>query len=427
MEGEPLRVESNPVPTSALPATPASAEAGRTLSPLGRLRRRKLHFARPDIGREEVQAVSRVLRSGWLTMGPETAAFELEFAAAVGARHAVAVNSCTAALHLAAAAWGIGSDDAAIIPALTFTATAEIFEYSGALPLIVDVNREDYLLNADMLRQWIENNCRRTKSGLVHGESGRKVRVIAAVHFGGRVCDMAALRRLADEYSLRLLDDAAHAFPASAAGGPVGSLADATAFSFYATKNLTTGEGGMLTLADDELVERIRRMRLHGIQGQTYGRKRWQYDVVDQGYKYNMSDIAAAMGRVQLQRSQEMLRKRKQITELYDRELSGLPGLRLNPSAQGSAHHLYTLEIGPEAPIARDRFVEEMYARNIAVSLHFIPLYRLSRFRKNYNLRREDYPHAEEIYTRIVSLPIYSAMSVADAGDVVFAIRQIFR
>ncbi|MBX7058830.1 MAG: DegT/DnrJ/EryC1/StrS aminotransferase family protein [Leptospirales bacterium] len=422
MESESLRIN---VSADSLPEITPPAPAGASPSPLGRLRRRKLHFARPDIGREEIQAVTRVLRSGWLTSGPESIAFEEEFAQAVGAAQAIAVNSCTAALHLAAAAWEIGSQDAVIVPALTFTATAEVFEYSGALPLIVDVDRDSYLLEPEALRRYLQNSCEQVGELLLHRASGRRIRAVATVHFGGRVCDMQGLRRLCHQFNIKLIDDAAHAFPARSPEGMVGTLADATAFSFYATKNLTTGEGGMLTLRDPELAERIRRMRLHGIQGQTYGRKRWQYDVTEPGYKYNMNDIAAALGRVQLQRSEEMLQRRRAIADIYDRELRGLRGLGLMPRNPGSAEHLYTIEIGPEAPIARDRFVEEMYARNIAVSLHFIPLYRLSRYRENYGLHAEDFPNSESIYARIVSLPLYSAMSASDAGDVVFSIRQI--
>lgn len=425
-------------PLVALSAIHPDVAPGAAPAPAVRrkLRRRKLHFARPDIGREEIQAVTRVLKSGWLTSGPETLAFEQEFAAAVRAGseiHAIAVNSCTAALHLALAAWDLGPDDAVLVPALTFTATAEIVEYSGSLPIILDVNPETYLMDADIIEDFIRKFCTYKNKTLVHRPSGKKIRVILPVHLGGRPCEMDALLKLAKRYGLKVLEDAAHAFPTAYNGRAIGALGDATAFSFYATKNLTTGEGGMLTTSNKRLAERIRRMRLHGIKGQTYGRKRWHYDVVERGFKYNMSDINAALGRVQLERSAEMLAHRKAIHEIYDRALADVPGLRLNPTTpHQSSHHLYTIEIlqnsrngDPRgAGMRRDRFVEEMYARNIAVSLHFIPLYRLSRYRKTYGLKTKDFPNCEKIYQSIVSLPLYSAMTADDAADVAFAIRE---
>jgi len=412
------------------PIDPAPANANEA-APRRRLRRRKQHFARPDLGREEIQAVTRVLKSGWLTSGPETAAFEEEFAQIVGAKHAIAVNSCTAALHLALAGREIGPRDAVLVPALTFTATAEAVEYGGALPLVLDVDRESYLMDARILEDFAARECRETNGALIHQASGRRIRAMIPVHIGGRPCDLDALQDFANRYDLMILEDAAHAFPAEYRGRRIGSVGDATAFSFYATKNLTTGEGGMLTTDDDALAERARRMRLHGILGQTYGRKRWAYDVVDPGFKYNMNDLAAAMGRVQLARTEEMHARRRSILERYSEGLEDLPGLRLNPEVPGeeqglaqSACHLFTLEILPEAGLTRDRFVEEMYARNIAVSLHFIPLYRLTRYRRSYRLRRQDFPNCEAIYANIVSLPLYSAMTPDDAEDVIFAVRE---
>lgn len=401
--------------------------------PRRRMRRRKLHFARPDVGQAEFDAVQRVLQSGWLTSGPETQLFEEEFAMAVGAKEAVAVNSCTAALHLALAGWNLGPDDAVIVPAITFTASAEIVEYSGSLPLIVDVNRDDYLMDAELLEQYIQSECRVSKNGLlVHRASRKTVRALIPVHIGGRPCDLRAIQKLARKYKLKVLEDAAHAFPASYNGQTVGNIGHATAFSFYATKNLTTGEGGMLTTNDRRLAERVRRMRLHGIKGQTYGRKRWHYDVVEKGFKYNMPDMNAAIGRVQLSRTEETLAARRRVHEIYEAGLAGLPGIRRNPAcAHASAHHLYTIEILPGkrekggAGLKRDRFVEEMYARNIAVSLHFIPLYRLTRYRRTYQLKAKDFPNSERVYRNIVSLPIYSAMTDEDARDVVAAVREI--
>ncbi|MEQ9363062.1 MAG: DegT/DnrJ/EryC1/StrS aminotransferase family protein, partial [Leptospirales bacterium] len=249
------------MPANPLETTPPIQPPPREHSGRRRLRTRKLHFARPDIGREEIQAVTRVLKSGWLTSGPETLQFEQEFAAAVGTSEAVAVNSCTAALHLALAGWKLGPDDAVIVPALTFTASAEIVEYSGSLPIILDVNRDTYLMDAGIIETFIQRSCRYANGALIHRPSKKRIRAILPVHLGGRPCEMKALLALAKRYRLKVLEDAAHAFPAACDDRPIGGIGDATAFSFYATKNLTTGEGGMLTTNNKSLADRARRMR----------------------------------------------------------------------------------------------------------------------------------------------------------------------
>lgn len=406
-------------------STLQEVDSGRS-EPSGGILKNPLPFARPDIGPEEIEAVTRILESGWLTSGPETELFEEEFARAVDARHTLAVNSATAALHLSLVACDIGPRDAVVVPAITFTATAEIIGYCGALPLILDVNRESYLLDPDDVRDYFERTCIHRQGALLHRPSGRRVRAIIPVHIGGRPCELKEFQKIGQDFGVHIIEDAAHAFPALYNDRPIGSISEFTAFSFYATKNLTTGEGGMLTLSNKKTAERLRRIRLHGIRGQTYGRSRWHYDVVDQGYKYNMTDICAAMGRVQLRRSQAMLEKRRALENFYRRRLSDLKGIRLTPrSVHQDSCHLFTLEIEPEAGISRDRFVEEMYARGIAVSLHFIPLYRHTYYKKKFGLRIQDYGRAEEIYRRLVSLPIYSAMDETDAADVVRTIHDI--
>ncbi len=395
------------------------------------MRQERLAFAKPDITQQEIDAVTRVLHSGWLTSGPEVAKFELEFAQAIGVKQAIAVNSCTAALHLAVAAWDLGKDDAAIVPAITFTATAEVFGYFNCLPLILDVDRDSYLLSAKIVNDFIQKQCKWQNKRLIHCPSQRHIRVIVPVHMGGRPCDMDGLREIAQIYNLKLLDDAAHAFPSTYKSNYIGTLADATAFSFYVTKNLCTGEGGMLTTNDLELAKKVRHMRLHGIEGQTYGRKRWHYDVVCDGYKYNMTDICAAMGRVQLQRSGEMLEKRYAIHKFYDQELKNINGIRINPFCMhGSSYHLYVIEILAQSGISRDQFVEEMYHQGIATSLHFIPLYRFSHYREKYNIEgieaeNKSHVNSEEIYHNMLSLPIYSSMSLQDAQSVVSTIKYI--
>lgn len=390
-----------------------------------RIRPRILPFARPDITEEEITAVTRVLRSGWLTAGPETAAFEQEFAGATGAEHAIAVNSATAALHLGMIAWNLGPQDAVIVPAITFTATAEVVTYSGALPLVVDVSRSEYLLDADILSDFVSRECVRRGGFLHHKKTGRTIRGMVAVHLAGRPCEMRSLRSFAREHRIEIMEDAAHAFPCRYEKEIVGSTSPLAAFSFYATKNLTTGEGGMLTLQSARLAKKLRMVRLHGIKGQTYGRRRWNYDVVEQGFKYNMTDVAAAMGRVQLARSPAMLERRKSIEEKYRDSFAGIRGLQMmDVSRHDQAHHLFTVEITPESGMTRNRFVEEMYARGIATSLHFIPLYRHSFYKKRYGFKAKDFPNSEEIYQRIVSLPLSSSMTNEDVDDVIHAVTQ---
>ena len=378
----------------------------------------KLPFARPDLSDGEFEAVKRVMESGWITSGPETDAFETEFAAMIGAPGAAALNSATAALHLGLVALGIGPGDVVLVPALTFTATAEVVSRTGARPVLLDVDRDDYLLSPGAVQCFLEG-CKQTAEGPVC-DLGR-VRAVICVHYGGRVCDLDALFALCERAGIELLQDAAHSFPAKDGPGYVGRRGPVTAFSFYATKNMTTGEGGMITGDRPDLIERVRRMRLHGIATPAHRRAGWHYDVVEQGYKYNLSDIASAIGRVQLQRAHSMWERRKLIHESYQRAFSEIPGIRPCPEQSGSAYHLYTLEIDSN----RDQFIAAMEEKNIGTGLHFIPLYRMTYYRERYGLQPEQFPACEEIFARIVSLPIYSAMSDEDCMDVIAAVQAI--
>lgn len=391
---------------------------------LARLRQGMLPFARPDITQEEIDAVTRVLVSGWLTSGPEVLAFEEDFKKVVQAKYTLAVNSATAGLHLAMVVNQVSKGDAVIVPSITFTATAEVVQYSGAIPLIVDVDRQSYLLDFVTLEKFVKEKCLIRKKVLIHKKTGARIKGIMAVHLAGNPCDLDAIQKFAKMYNLFVVEDAAHSFPSTYKGQPIGNGKNICVFSFYATKNLCTAEGGMIATNNRRFAERMKRLRLHGIQGQTYGRKRWKYDVRDIGYKYNMSDINAAMGRVQLEKSDSMLEKRKRISSIYDRELAGLKGISLPKFSTGSSYHLYTIEIDPTI-MDRNRFVEEMYARGISTSLHFIPLYRHSYYKKTYKLTNKDFPVSEEIYKRIVSIPFYSAMSDNDIIDVIDAIKDI--
>ena len=373
-----------------------------------------LPFALPDITEREIEAVSDALRSRWVTSGPRAKAFEDAFAARLGGGvHTVSVNSATAGLHLALEALGIGPGDEVIVPTWTFTATAEVVRYLGADPVLVDVRPDN--LNID-LEAAAERVSERT-------------RAVIPVHFAGEPIDPEALAAFAAEHDLRVVEDAAHAFPAADAGRVVGSGdSAATVFSFYSTKTITTGEGGMLVTRDDRVAERARVMRLHGIDRDAFNRYRstgpaWSYDVVAPGFKYNLTDPAAAMGLVQLDRADEMRARRERIAEAYLAGLGSTPldlPQRPRPGVQ-HAWHLFVVRLPPTH--SRDAFVERMFAQGVACSVHFIPLHRLSYWQRRLPSDAA-FPVADGEHARVVSLPIYSAMSDSDVERVIDAVEN---
>ena len=376
-----------------------------------------LPFALPDIGQAEIDEVVDALRSGWVTTGPKVAAFERAFRELVGVHEAIAVNSATAGLHLALEALGLGPQDEILVPVHTFTATAEVVAYLGATPVFVDVQADT--LNIDPMRA-AEAVTDRT-------------RAILPVHFAGLAADMGALLALAQRYGLRIVEDAAHALPATYRGDPIGTLAsDAAVFSFYATKTVTTGEGGMVATKSPELAQRVRTMRLHGIDRDVHDRYHgegvgWRYDVVAPGFKYNLTDIAAALGLHQLARAQAMRARRARIAAAYDAALAGLP-IRLPAHAgNGDLHawHLYTIRLDEAA--RRDCFIETMRVRGIGCSVHFIPLHLMSYWRDRYHLRPEGFPVSSDAFGRLVSLPIYSRMTDTDVARVIDAVHHALR
>ena len=391
-----------------------------------------LPFALPDITDEEIQAVTAVLRSGWITTGPETKAFEQEFARYLGVSHAVAVNSCTAALHLALEALGVTAGDEVLTSTITFTATAEVAEYLGARSRFIDVERDTLNLSPDRVRDTIEREYTRRDREWRHRETGGTLRAIVPVHYGGHPCDMEALLAIAAEYELKVVDDAAHALPASIGGRRIGAMGCPTSFSFYATKTLTTAEGGMFCTDDDALADRVRLMSLHGISRDAWKRYAadgsWSYEVIDAGYKYNLTDIAAALGRVQLRRVELMLERREAIAARYADELASLVALELPTVRPGVGHawHLYPMRLRLDRlTIDRARFIEELRKRRIGASVHFIPLHKQPFYERRYRYRPTDFPMAEVEYPRLVSLPIYSRMSEEDVGTVVAAVAEI--
>lgn len=393
-------------------------------------------FAAPDIGDAEIDAVVEALRSGWLTTGPRAAAFEAEFAAYLLAMagstaptradpvHAVALNSATAGLHLALEATGIQPGDEVIVPTWTFTATAEVVRYLGAEPVIVDVDPDT--LNLDLR--------------LAKAAVSDRTRAIIPVHFGGLPVDRGGLEALAAEHRLAVVEDAAHCFPAASSGVPVGlGASEAVVFSFYATKTMTTGEGGMLVTHDEYLAERVKTMRLHGISKDVFDRyavrgAAWAYEVIAPGYKYNLTDPAAAMGRVQLARAAAMRDRRATIAARYDAAFADLPVRRpAHPPASAEAEpatthawHLYVLRLTQDAPIDRDAFIEQMPTTHaIGCSVHFIPLHRHPYWRDRYQLEAGAYPAAEAAFAGAVSLPLSSTLTDTQVDRVIDAVRAL--
>jgi len=377
-----------------------------------------LPFSLPEIGEEEIASVVRCLESGWLTTGPRALEFEQAFAAAVGARHALAVNSCTSALHLALEAAGIGPGDEVITTPMTFTATAAVIEHLGARPVLADI--DPVTLNLD--------------PASVAAKVTSWTRAILPVHYAGQACDMDALQAIAQEHRLAVVEDAAHALPTRHKGRMVGTIGDATCFSFYVTKTITTGEGGMITTDRDDLAERMRIMRLHGMDRDAWKRYAkggsWSYDIVAPGFKYNLPDLAAALGVPQLARSDEFRDRRAAIARAYDEGLADVPGVRTPQVAAFDDHawHLYVIRIdSAELTIDRDRFIDELTARGIGVSVHFIPLHHHSYYRERYRYRSEDLPVASAAFEQIVSLPIYPKMDDSAVARVIDAVRDVAR
>ncbi|GAA2096356.1 O-antigen biosynthesis aminotransferase WlbF [Microlunatus panaciterrae] len=377
-----------------------------------------LPFALPDIGKEEIEAAADAMRSGWLTTGPRAAAFEREFAEFLGEGvHAVALNSATAGLHLALEAVGIGPGDEVLVPTWTFTSTAEVVRYLGADPVMVDV--DPVTLNLDL--------------EAAAAAVTPRTRAVMPVHFAGLAVDRSGLEKLARNCGLIVVEDAAHSFPTVSAGSLVGAGAsEAVVFSFYATKTMTTGEGGMVVTSDPDVAKRIRTMRLHGISRDVFDRYRstvpsWQYEVVAPGFKYNLTDPAAAMGRVQLGRAHEMRDRRGAIAAVYDEAFADLP-LELPAHADpGDVHawHLYVTRLTADAAVGRDAFIEEMARAGVGCSVHFIPLHKHPYWRDRYALTDEQFPVASAQFERVASLPIFSSMSDAQVDRVVRAVRRV--
>jgi dTDP-4-amino-4,6-dideoxygalactose transaminase len=376
-------------------------------------------FALPDIGEEEIAEVVDSLRSGWLTTGPKTKRFEQDFADFIGSGvEAIAVNSATSGLHLALEALGIGPGDEVITTVHTFTATAEVIRYLGANPVFVDIDLATLNIDASKIEAAITP---RTKA-------------IIPVHFGGLACDMQSILTIAQKHQLKVVEDAAHAIPTTYQGKLIGSLdSDVTVYSFYATKTIATGEGGMLVTRNPEIAKRCRTMRLHGINRDAFDRytstkPSWYYEVVAPGFKYNMTDVAASLGIHQLKKARILQQQRAAIANRYNIELADLP-LHLPASpANGDIHswHLYVIRLADSVQVSRNNFIEQLAAKGIGCSVHYIPLHLHPYWRDTYNLCLEDFPQASYAYQWIVSLPIYTKMTEADQTYIIKIIKKTF-
>jgi dTDP-4-amino-4,6-dideoxygalactose transaminase len=400
----------------------------------------KVPYFRPDIGEAEITEVCATLRSGWLTTGPKVSRFEEAFKAEVHASHALAVNSCTSALHLALEALGTVRGDAVLVPTMTFAATAEVVRYQDATPILVDCDPESLMIDLDDAQRKIEQ----LQSGR---PVGRRLSAplpvgIMPVHVGGLMMDVEAVQSFAVRHRLWIVDDAAHAFPAAwrkHPGDPWRPCGDgsatATCFSFYANKTITTGEGGMVVTNDDRVAERMRIMALHGLSADAWGRYSgtgcWDYKIMAPGFKYNFTDIAAAIGLHQLARAEEMRLARERIALRYFDELSDIDELELPRESHPDrihAWHLFPVRLRlHRLDIDRSRFMEEMAALGIGCSVHWRPLHLHPYYRDVFGYRPEDFPAASTAWARLISLPLFSAMTEEDVDLVVGSVRDICR
>ena len=375
-----------------------------------------LPFHVPEIAEDEIQAVVETLRSGWLTSGPKVRQLEQDFAAYIGCPYAVAVNSGTAALHLALEAIGLRQGDEVIVPTMTFAATAEVVRYFKAKPVLVDCCPGT--LNLD--------------PGLIERAITPKTKAIIPVHFAGLPCEMDRVLALAKQYNLAVIEDAAHALPAHYGERRIGTIGDITCFSFYATKNITTGEGGMATTANPDWAERMRIMSLHGISKDAWKRYTaegsWAYDILYPGYKYNLTDLAAAIGVEQLKKSDQFWHTRQRYAQLYSEGFQDLPEIRLPTPGLPSQHawHLYVIQLQSERlNISRNAFIEALKEHHIGASVHFIPLHLHPYYRDSFGYQPQDFPCASAVFEGLVSLPLYPKMTCQDVQDVIDVVRRL--
>ena len=374
-------------------------------------------FCLPDVSEAEIESVTAAVRSGWWAKGPRTIEFEKKFAEYVGAKHCVGLNSCTAALHLALAGSGIGPGDEVITTPLTFAASANTILHVGATPVFADIDMETGLIDPKEIEKKIT----------------KKTRAVVPVHYSGLAADLGAIGEICDAHNLFLSEDAAHAVETRYNGELIGRHPrGAVSYSFYATKNLACGEGGALVTDDDELAKKARVLSTHGMSAGAWNRYgkggSWRYDIEEPGYKYNMFDIQAALAQVQLERMDDMQRRRMEAVQIYEEAFKDVPQLRLQKTPDYCHHsrHLYILRIVPEMlTISRDQFIEEIKARNVGVSVHFIALHTMSAYTKRFGFKPEDFPNAFAFSESEISLPLYSTLGKENAQYVADAVLDV--
>ena len=370
-------------------------------------------FSRPWIDDTEIEAVSQVLASKWISTGNRVREFERSFAEYLGVKHAIAVSSCTAALHLSLVVAGVGNGDEVITTPYTFTATAEAIRYVGAKPVFVDIHPDTLNIDATKIERAITP----------------QTKAILPVHIAGIACDMDAIQDICRNYNLVLIDDAAHAIPTEYKGQSIGNIGDLSAFSFYANKNLTTGEGGMITTNSDAFAKPLRTMRLHGIDKDAWARQSqrdiWRYDITTEGYKYNMTDIQAAMGLCQLMKLNKQHEHRRNFAQIYQTELANFPQISTPITPANPREHSWHLYIIQLHTGKRDEFVASLSEANIECSVHYIPLHLFDFYQEQYGYRVGDFPCAEAAFERVVSLPLHPGLTEEDIHTVIAAIGKI--
>lgn len=380
------------------------------------LKQHKIPYFVPTIGDDEVNEVVATLRSGWLTTGKKAKQFEEDFAQRVGAKHAIAVNSCTAALHLALEAHGIGPGDEVVVPSLTFASTAEVVIHLGGTPVLADCLPDTLNVDPESIAARITPN----------------TKAIIPVHYGGRPCDLDAMHALAARHSLPVIEDAAHALPARYGDRTIGSISDVSCFSFYANKTITTGEGGMVTTDNDELAARMRIMSLHGISKDAWKRfsaeGSWYYEITAPGFKHNMTDLAASIGMHQLRRCDEFWEGRQRCADFYHQALSDVAEVELPPpdSRHQISWHLYVIQLDLDRlTIGRNEFITRLNEAGVGTSVHYLPLHMHPYYRDEHGYRPEDLPVAQRAFQRMISLPIYPKLTDDDLQHVAETVRSI--
>jgi len=382
------------------------------------VRKTFLPFSLPLLGEEERNELQKTLDSGWITTGPKTRQFEMDFKKYIGSKYAIAVSSCTAALHLSLAAIGVDDGDEVVTTPFTFAATGNVVVHQKAKPVFVDISKQTLNVDPEKIEKKIT----------------AKTKAIIPVHFAGQPCDMDEILKIARRRGILVIEDAAHAVGAEYKGEKIGTIGDITTFSFYPIKNITTGEGGMVTTNNKKWADKIRVLSLHGITSNAWKRYSskgsWYYEIMFAGYKYNMTDMQASLGIHQLKKLPKFLESRTKFTKIYDKAFNSIPQIILPRVDKKVKHarHLYTVLLNLKSlRINRDDFIKELYAENIGASVHFIPLHLHPYYKKSFGYKKGDFPNAEYIYERIISLPLYPKMCEEDVHNVIEAVEKIIK